>query len=143
MKNLYYLLWIDSIKRIQFFYPKKKNWKIEIWFLNTWMNTLNLWIIFIWLKYYDICHLPLIHVEIFPGEMLNAFVSFSIEFATPFGLLNYFMIFHNKRYKKLLKRFEDYKVTIKPRVGGIAFIYSISIVIMSFITALLFGKVLN
>jgi len=143
MKNLYYLLWIDSIKRIQLYHPNKKNWKQEVWFLNTWMNALNFWIIFIWLKYYDICHIPLIQIDIFPGVMLNAFVPFAIEFALPFGVLNYFLIFHNKRYEKLLKRYEDYKVTSKPRVGGIAFIYSISIVIMSFLTAILYGIVLN
>jgi hypothetical protein len=57
---------------------------MAIFLLNTWINALNLWILFIWLKYFDLLNVSLIRVELFPGDMLDKFVSFSLVFALPF-----------------------------------------------------------
>jgi len=51
MKNFYYMIWADSILRFQKYHPERKDWKIAIFILNTWINALNFWIIFLWLKF--------------------------------------------------------------------------------------------
>jgi len=55
-------------------------------------------------KVFDILKIPLLKIDIFPGNLLDSFVAFSIEFALPFGMLNYFLIFHKDRYKKIVEK---------------------------------------
>ncbi len=132
MKKLYYLIWSDSILSFKKYHPTREDWKMAIFLLNTWINALNLWILFIWLKYFDLLNVSLIRVELFPGDMLDKFVSFSLVFALPFGLLNYFLIFYKDRYKRILIKYPS-----PPQ--RCAFIYSTVITLGAFITAILYG----
>nr|WP_320020183.1 hypothetical protein [Labilibaculum manganireducens] len=132
MRNIYYLIWSDAILSFKKYHPKREDWKMAIFFFNTWINALNLWILFIWLKYFNLLNVPLIRVELFPGDMLDKFVSFSLVFAFPFGLLNYFLIFYKDRYKLILIKYP------KPP-KKCAFIYSTGIALGAFVTAILYG----
>ena len=132
MKNLYYLIWSDAIRSIRKFNPNKKDWKIAIYIFITWIHALNLWIIFIWLKFFNIQYVPLIKIDLFPGKLLDIFCAFTIEFALPFAILNYFLIFHNNRYEKIILKYKD----VKKRYG---LIYSFSIPILAFVSAILYG----
>jgi len=129
MNNIYYMIWADAILSFREHNPTKSNWKFRLFIFMTWMQALNVWIIFLWLKYYDILQIPLIDISIFPGEMLDEFFAFSIEFAMPFGLLNYFLIFYRDRYKKVTKKYSG----IKPKY---ALIYSFTIIFGAFISAI-------
>ncbi len=124
MKNIYYIIWVDSILRFKKSLPKDKDWKVKIFLINTWANALNFGIIIIWLKFFNIYDIPLISLSIFPGTLLNDFFSFAIEFALPFGVLNYFLIFHRDRYKKILERYSAPKKKY-------AYIYSVSIALFA------------
>jgi len=130
MNNIYYMIWSDAIQSIRKHHPNKKSWKTEIFIFITSMHAFNLWIIFLWLKYFNI-NIPLIDMDIFPGDLLDSFFSFAVEFALPFGLLNYFLIFHKNRYEKII---EKYKI-LKIRYGSI---YSITMILGAFISAILY-----
>jgi len=132
MRNIYYLIWADSIQSIRKFQPNNKNWKFKTFFFITSMNSFNLWTIMLWLKYLNILTLYHVNIEFFPGHMLNNFVSFMINFASPFILINYFVIIRNNRYEKILERYKNLKI----RYG---FIYMVSSIIISFLSAILYG----
>nr|WP_320117919.1 hypothetical protein [uncultured Marinifilum sp.] len=64
--------------------------------------------------------------------MINKFVAFTIMFALPFGVLNYFLVFRNNRYEKIIQKYRDVKLRYAP-------IYSFTIALGAFITAVLYG----
>lgn len=71
-------------------------------------------------------------MDVFPGKLLDNFFAFAIEFALPFGILNYFLVFYNKRYEKITRKYKDEKIRYAP-------IYSFSVVILAFVSAILYG----
>jgi len=134
MKNIYYLIWADSILSFKRYHPEKREWKIVVFLLNTWINALNWWIVFIWLNYFNVINITLFKIDFFPGSMLNKFLAFTVIFALPFGLLNYFLIFFKDKYKRIIEKYPS-----PPQ--KIAFIYSTSIALGAFLTALLYGAI--
>lgn len=132
MKNIYYLVWADSILSIKKYHPQKTNWKITVFILNTLINALSLWIILIWLKYFKVFIITPFRLDIFPGTLIDGFLAFTIEFALPFGILNYFLIFYNDRYKKIITK--DPSPPEK-----IAFIYSSIVALGAFVSAIIYG----
>ena len=107
MKNIYYLIWSDSILSYKRFHPEKAEWKIAIFLLNTWINALNWWIIFIWLKFFNVIDVSLLNLDFFPGSMLDKLIAFTIIFALPFGILNYFLVFYKDRYKRIIEKYPN------------------------------------
>lgn len=99
---------------------------------NTHINALNYWILIIWLKYFNIFTLPSIQIDVFPGHILNSFSEFVIEFALPFGIINYFLIFYNNRYVKIVEKYSNIKIAY-------ATIYSITVVLGALFSAFLYG----
>lgn len=132
MKNIYYLIWSDAILSIRKHHPHKSNWKIAIFVFITSMHAFNLWMVLLWLKYFGIFVLPPFNIDVFPGDMIDGFLSFAIEFASPFIILNYFLIFHNNRYEKIVAKYKDVKV----RYGVV---YSIVMTLGAFFSAILYG----
>lgn len=47
---------------------------------------------------------PLIAFNIFPGNYLNTALSGFISFYLPFFILNYFLIFYNKKYERIIDK---------------------------------------
>ncbi|HUW05019.1 MAG TPA: hypothetical protein VMW01_02050 [Williamwhitmania sp.] len=131
MNNPYYLIWADAILSIQKHHPNIK-WKTPIFILITWVHALNFWIIILWLKYFDIFTIPLITVDLFPGKLLNSFFAFTIEFALPFGILNYFLVFYRDRYKRIIKKYPNPPVRYSYKYGT-------TMIFGAFISAVLYG----
>jgi hypothetical protein len=131
MNNPYYTIWADSINRYKRFHPENRNWKSTLVIFISWMNALNLWIIFIWLKYFGIS-LPLLSINIFPGTLVDAFFSFTAEFALPFGILNYFFVFYKDRYKAFINNYPNQNASA-------ALIYSMTIALSAFLSAILYS----
>ena len=129
------MVWSDAILSFRKHHPSRQAWKTTVFIYITWMHALNAWIIFLWLKYFDVFNIPLIYIDLFSGKMLDEFLAFSIEFALPFGLLNYFLIFHKKRYERLVKKYSN------PRFEY-AIIYSFTMIFGAFISAILYGFVM-
>lgn len=134
MRNIYYLIWADSIISIRKHHPNKNNWGVIVFFLNTWLIALNIWVLFLWLKYFRVCEIPTFKIDFFPGDIINGFLSFSIVFAFFPGLINYFLIFHNKRYEKIIEKY-------KFPPNRIAFYYSAIILILSFFSSVLYNLI--
>lgn len=132
MKNIYYLIWVDAILSFKKHNPRNKNWKWTVFFINTWMNALNLWVLFMVVKYFTSFSLPLTAFDLFPGTLLDDFLNFTISFASPFVVLNYFLIIYNNRYEKLIKKYgeQDRKY---------ALIYSMVSTFSAFVVAILYG----
>lgn len=132
MNNIYYLIWSDAILSIRKHHPHKSDWKIAIFIFITSMHTFNLWIVLLWLKYFNVFILPPFSIDVFPGGMIDGFLAFTIRFASPFIILNYFLIFHNNRYEKIIAKNKD----VKTRYGAI---YSIVMTLGAFFSAILYG----
>lgn len=132
MRNFYYIYWADSIQRIKKFHPKKKDWKISLYVFNSWIHALNLFIIFLWLKYFQLIDIKLPDINFFPGDIIDGFLSFASFFGTPFFILNYFLIFHKNRYVKIADKYHI-------KNGNYAGPYSFVIVLGAFISAIIYS----
>ncbi len=132
MRNFYYIYWADAIQRIRKFNPQKKDWEKTLYFFNSWIHALNLFIIFLWLKYFKVIDIKLPDIDIFPGDMINGFLSFAIVFATPFFIINYFLIFHNNRYERIVEKYHN-------KDGNYAMPYTMIVAVGAFVSAVLYG----
>ena len=132
MKNLYYMIWADAVFSFKKYHPKRKDWKSAIFLQMTWIHAMNLWILILWLKFFNVLTIPLIKINVFPGNLLDDFFSFTIEFALPIGILNYFLIFYHNKYEKITQKYKDIKFRYAP-------VYSFTIVILALVSALLYG----
>ncbi len=109
MKNIYYSVWVDAIINIERNPKHKKDWKFISMVYMTLLNALNLGVVLMLLAYIFNLRVIWVRFTILPGTMLNSFASFIIQFAIPFILLNYAMIFYRNRYKGLIQRYSDKK----------------------------------
>ena len=132
MRNFYYIYWADAIQRIRKFHPQKKDWKISLYVFNSWIHALNLFIIFLWLKYFHMINIKLPDINIFPGDMIDGFLSFALVFATPFFIINYFLIFYKNRYKKIIDKYHV-------KDGNYAMPYTLVIALGAFISAIIYS----
>lgn len=132
MNNIYYLIWSDAILRFRKYNPERKDWKLALFIFLTWMHALNAWIIILWLKYFEIVTIPKLSINVFPGNLIDSFIVFTIEFALPFAILNYFLIFHKSRYKKITEKYGNVNTRS-------ALVYSFTIIFAAFISAILYG----
>ena len=129
--NIYYLIWTDAIVGFRKHNPKRRDWKISLFIVQTICNALNLWAILLWLKFFDVFSF-IIEIDFFPGTIFDSASGFIVQFASPFILLNYFLIFHNDRYKKILERYPH-------KNGTLAMMYTICSALTGFISMILYG----
>jgi hypothetical protein len=104
MKNLYYSFWVNVIVDGRKNQPERTDWKISLFMLITAANSFNLYVIMLWLKYFNIFSYS-VHLDFMPNTMINGALEYIVEYASPFILLNYFLIFHKDRYKKLIEKY--------------------------------------
>jgi hypothetical protein len=130
-KNIYYAIWVDAIVNYQKNNPEMSNWKFNLFIIQTTCNALNLFTIdiLISLLFYKI---PLIKIDIFPGTIFNSLTEFIVQYASPFIILNYFLIFYKDRYKKLIEKYPN-------KNGTLAMTYDICSAIIGFISLMLYG----
>ena len=133
MNNFYYMVWSDAILSFKKHHPDRKDWKFTLLFYISWIQAINWWIVFIWLKYFNILTIPLLSIDVFPGDLLDDFFAFTIEFALPFGILNYFLIFYNNRHEKITEKYKEVKFRYAP-------IYSFTVAILAFVSAIIYGN---
>ncbi len=132
MRNLYYLIWADAISSFRKHNPERNDWKFVTLVFISWMQALNFWIILLWLKYFNIYIPKQIEIDIFPGDSIDGFLSFSAQFALPFVILNYFLIFYKKRYEKILIKYNNIKIRY-------VLIYCFSMIGGAFLSAVIYG----
>jgi uncharacterized membrane protein len=109
MRNIYYSIWVDVIVNIEKNPKHKKDWKFFSMVYMTLLNALNLGVVLILLSYIFSLKIIWIRFTMLPGTMLNSFASFIIQFAMPFILINYALIFYRNRYEGLIQKYDDKK----------------------------------
>ena len=132
MKNFYYIFWVDAIVNFHKHNPNDKKWKQKLLMFNSFIFSLILWTIVVWLKYQNIYSLPLLTITFFPGDMLNSVSEYMLEFVLPFVFINYLFIFNKRNYEKLIIKYES-------SVKNYALIFCVSVIIISFITVIISG----
>jgi hypothetical protein len=132
MKNIYYIIWSDAIRSMKKNHPNDKFWKFKIFTLITWANTANLWIVIVWLKYFYNLKISIFEITFIGSESIDGLISFIISFSGPFIILNYFLVFHKRKYISILEKFP----TTKYRWSGI---YTIVVMIIALITVFFIG----
>ena len=131
MKNYFYLYWVDAITSIKLKNPKRKDWKFSLFTYTTICNALNLWVILLWLKFFNILSFK-VEINLLPGTILSSAGGFIVYFAAPFILLNYFLIFYRDRYKRLIEIYPH-------RNGRLAMGYILFSVILGFMSMIIYG----
>jgi hypothetical protein len=101
---------LDSILRIKKVDPEWKGRFIFVW---TVLGAINLFTIGFWLNnYFQILSIPTLKVNLFPPNiyivsMLNYVPGFCLLYGFPAFIITYFLIFHNGRYLKLMRRYPE------------------------------------
>src|ERR1035437_7732328 len=103
--KLYYRIWVDCITRLRSIEANKDNWQtIGIITMSTAM-TFNFVLLMVIIQknildyyFYEI-NIPLL------SGFLNYILTILILFFLPCVIINYLLIFRNKRYEKLLKKY--------------------------------------
>lgn len=131
MKNYYYLLWVDAIVNTKRNNPGRKDWKFSLFTFIALANAMNLFVILLWLKFFNILSFNT-EINIFPSAILNNALGFTVYFGSPFMLLNYFFIFHRDRYKKLIKNYSH-------KNGEFAISYIAFSMLLGFMSIILYG----
>lgn len=132
LRNIYYIFWVDIILRYLKRNPERTDLKSRVLLVYSTIQAINLITILWWLKYFNVIKLTMLELYIFPIESLNNATSFFIQFVFPFFVLNYFLIFHNNRYKVLIEKYPVYRKKY-------VIIYSVSVLWISFSSAIIIG----
>jgi hypothetical protein len=133
MKNIYDRIWADNITRTKIKNPS--DWKFLSLFAISMINAFNLILIFLWLRYFEVCDYPHIEVDFFgegfPGPQLNYAPTFFLIFVAPFFILNYFLIFYRGRYLKLMKKYpnENKHLALKYLIWSMSLVFISCIVV--------------
>jgi hypothetical protein len=131
MINLYYTYWVDAIVSINTKNPNRKDWKYTLFIYTTLCNALNVWVVMLWLKFFNIFFFR-VEIDILSGSILGNAIGFIIYFASPFIILNYLLIFYKDRYKKLLDKYTH-------RNGKFAMGYIFYSILLGSISAVIYG----
>src|SRR5438270_3561967 len=105
MLELYYSIWVDCIKRTQSQPANKQSWpQVKILIMSICMAFNLLLIMFVLQKYVFKSFFHTISMNGLPRQ-INYLVNFIILFILPCVGINYLLIFTDKRYESLLKKY--------------------------------------
>ena len=108
MLGLYYRIWVDFIKRARLQPGNKYNWQVGTILFMTMAMAFNFVLIMTILeKHVFRNYFYKIDLSFFPVRV-NNILSYLILFILPCFIINYLLIFRNKRYEKLLKKYPYY-----------------------------------
>jgi succinate dehydrogenase hydrophobic anchor subunit len=106
--SLYFKIWVDAILKIRRNPLRKEDWKWMVQIYTTITMALNLMFLLAILQrnifnfsFYDI------EINLFPVKILNDLLSGFILFFLPPLLINYLLIFKNKKYLDLIEKYKS------------------------------------
>lgn len=102
--NIYYKIWVDCIIKAQSIPANKNNWKRFTMVFMTITMSINFACLMSLLQIIIGTYFYHFEVDFFPGTKLDALISGLVLFILPNLLLNYYLIFRNNRYEKLLNK---------------------------------------
>jgi len=113
MLKWYYQMWSDGIYSLQ----KKKErdptmlpWQVGSLTAVAFAQGTNWLTIWFWLRAVGVKYDILLNIDLFDVAVLDKFSSAFISLFLPFYIINYFLIFHKKRYEEIMKRFPSKNV---------------------------------
>ena len=137
MLKYYYMIWSDLILSVRKNGNFTDKWK-QLKYIVPICQGMNLLMFLILLKVlFNVNLTSLPEIYIFPGRKLNSAIVGITFFFLPFFIINYFLIFRNNRYEKILIEYKFHN-------GKLFFRYillSLFIPILLLIIGKLFGKV--
>lgn len=132
--SFYYKIWVDVIVKLRSRPQNAGLWKFYALSFVSMAMSLNLILFLLILSDLRVTKgIYKISFNIFPGTRIDAFISFFISYLFPFLLLNYFFIFYNDRYKKLIKQYPYNNGKLFSRY----FIGSLAAIVLYFFSAVL------
>lgn len=132
MKNLYNKIWVDAIVYEKTKHGHMRNWKPYTLIPISVLQGVNLLTIFFWLSTFNIKIDIFIDFDLFPGTMIDGFISGFITLFLSFIMLNWLLIFRGERHESLIKKY-DYK---KGKLYLVYFLTTIGV----FLLPLIIGK---
>lgn len=112
MLHIFYKIWVAVIVQARSIPSNKYNWKFFTTCLMTTLQALNLMTILMWVNNFTNSNYYDIGINFFYGEKLDNFLRFFILFFLPNLLINYLLIFRNKRYEYLVKKFQPQNISL-------------------------------
>lgn len=106
MKNLYYEIWVDAIVYEKTKHGHLRNWKPYTLIPISVLQGFNLLTVFFWLSTFNLKIDIFFDFDIFPGKMIDGFLSGFLSLFLPFILINYVLIFREKKYDTLIEKYE-------------------------------------
>lgn len=137
IKNIYYRIWVDAIKAaIKTDKNGDNNWKTVSILTFSVAQGINILTIFFLIKLIFKMEFQIfIDFNVFPGNMLDGFLSSFVTLFLPFIIINYFLIFHKSKYKTLLNKYDGFKMK-----GGLAMVLYFTISMLIFLLPIIIGK---
>ena len=110
IKRFYYSVWSDCILKMQSVSFSKKSWKFYSLLLMSMCMAMNFMFIMglIQNKRIGLNYFYKLNIDIFPGNKLDAFVSFFILFLLPMLIINYLLVFRKNQYQIIINRGKKY-----------------------------------
>ena len=109
MRNLYYKIWVDGIIKLRSIPANKGLWQFYAMTFISIAMALNLILVMTIFEKYILKHTFYnIDFNFFSEKKLNSFLSFFFLYMLLPILVNYLLIFRNKRYVKLIEKYEFY-----------------------------------
>ena len=138
MRNPYYVLWADHLCRGKENKANGPHWALKGYCYLTFINAINFATVLIWLRILDIWIPPEDFGEnsIFSAMYLGRFFEFILWFATPFIIINYIFVMHNKRYIKIMEKYGKSK-------RFYSLWYSLGSLLFGFATIMIYGVTIN
>ena len=105
MKNIYYLIWVDAMIWARSKNNAKMPWKFYTMMTILYAQGCNLATILLLFATLGVKSSFFCIINFFPGQRLDGMLAGFITLGLPFLILNYFLIFHKKRYFELIKKY--------------------------------------
>lgn len=104
--NLYYKIWIDGLQKLKSIPANREMWKFYGMTFMSMAMAINFMVV-VSIVERNIFQTSFYHLEIafLSGTMLAPLVNFFIMFFFPCVLINYILIFRNRRYEILFKKY--------------------------------------
>ena len=106
--NLYYKIWVDSIMRLKSLPSNQDNWQIKSIITMSVARTFNFILLMAIIQRNILgCYFYKLNIK-FLSNYENIILTILVLFLLPVVIINYFLIFRDKRYEKLVQKYPYY-----------------------------------
>ena len=106
--RLYYKIWVDLIVRARMQPENRNQWKLGCMIFMTIAMAANLLLLMTFLELYVLKSYSLKLSITFLPRFVSNVISYIVLIILPCVLINYFLIFRNAKYQKLINRYTNY-----------------------------------